>query len=113
MTDTFHYPFDQVLCLSIFDIAEPQGIQGRNRSCPHGKNIAVNPSNTCCSPLKGFNGRGMVMRFNFKYNTISLPDICQSCIFFSRFNQELAAIAGQCLQPLDRILVTAMLTPHD
>ena len=78
-----------------FEIAKTKGIECRNRSCAHRKNVAVNPAHARCCALKWLNCGRVIVRFYLKGARQTIANVHQTRIFFSRTDEQTPAVTGQ------------------
>jgi hypothetical protein len=105
-------PASRCCVLASLQVSKAQGIQGGDRSCPHRKNIAVDPPYPGCSPLEGLDSGRVIMRFDLEHYPVAAADIHQPGILFPGLYKHLFAFPGERLQPFDRVFITAVLAPH-
>ncbi len=60
----------------------------------YGKNVTVDPPYPGGSTLVGFDGTGMVMRFNFKCTSQPIPYVYQSRILITRSHEQVLSFTG-------------------
>ena len=107
-----HDAAEQMLCLRVRQISEAEGIEGCDRPGTHGENIPVDAPDACGCALKGFDGGRMVVRFDLEHHAETIADIHQTRVFITGLDEQFFAIAGESLQPSNRILVAAVFAPH-
>lgn len=92
VANTLHHTSDEMFHARIVGCTETQGVERCNWARTHGENITVNTANTRCSPLIRFDGRRVVVTFNFKHTPEIIADIYQTGILFACAHEQ--AFAG-------------------
>src|SRR5690242_17329278 len=101
-----------MLRLPFLEIAKSERIERGDRPGAHRKNIAVDTPYPRRSALERLDSGRVIMALDLEYYPKPIPYVHQSGILFTGLDQHLLPFTRQGLQPLDGILITAMLAPH-
>ena len=111
MGDAGHHPLHQTHIERILERAETQGVEQRNRPCPHGEDVPQNSSNSRCSALKRLHCRGVVVAFNLERQAVATTEIHHAGIF-PRPHQNPSSGGGKAPQQRPGISIATVLRPH-
>src|ERR1039457_5198231 len=93
------------------DRPEPQRIHDRDRSCAHGEDIPQNSTYARGRALKGFDERGVIVRFDLEGAGPAVANVDDAGVLARSLQYEFAA-RGQAFQMHTRRLIGAVLAPH-
>jgi len=113
MPDAMHDTTQEVAGPRVGEVAETQRVEGCDGAGPHGEDIPVDAAHTGGRTLKGLDGGGVVVRLDLEHHAEAVAYVYQSGVLLACRHEQPTAVARQCLQPADRIFITAMLAPHD
>jgi hypothetical protein len=113
IADALHHALQQPLGAGVAEVTEAQAVQLRDRTCAHGENVAVDPAHARCRSLVRLNGRRVVVALNFEGASQAVTDVDDPCVFLAGFHQHVWPFFGKGFEPLDGVLVRAVLAPHD
>ena len=112
IANALDHPFQQPLGAWVAEVAEAQAVQLGDGARAHGEDVAVDAANPRRRALVGLDGRGVVVTLNFERAAQSVADVDDAGILFASLHEHVGTFLGEGLQPLDRVLVRAVLAPH-
>ena len=93
-------------------IPKTQTIQLRNRTRSHGKNVPIDSPDPCGRALVWLQSGRVIVRFDFKSTTQSIPNVNNPRILLSSLHQHMLTLFRKRLEVFDGILIRTVLTPH-
>ena len=112
VADAFHHTADEAAHARVVGRAEAQAVERGDGAGAHGENIAVDTAHTGGSTLIGFDGRRVVVAFDFKNATEIIADVDQAGILFTGAHEQAFAAAGQGFELQNGVFVGTVLAPH-
>ena len=112
VADAAHHTVEQPLGLRVLEVTEAKAVQLGNGTRTHGEDVAVDAADTGGRSLVGLQRTRVVVALNLERATEAIADVHDAGILLPCLDQQMRAILGQGLEPLDGVLVAAMLGPH-
>ena len=109
--DSGNDPFDEAAGFGVRRVPESQCVQQRNRTRPHGKDIAHNTADPGCGPLIGLDIGGVVMAFHLEDRRLAVANIDDASVF-ARTANDARAGDGEFFEVQACGFIRAMLAPH-
>ena len=101
----------QVTISTLVQRTEPQGVQNRDRTCPHGKNISKDAAHAGRGTLVGLDRRRMIVRLDLEDDRQPVTDVDRPRVLAWSL-EHVRALRRQLAQQRLRRLVGAVLTPQ-
>ena len=103
---------EQPLRLGVLEVSEAEGVELGNGPGAHGEDVAVDAAHAGRRPLVGLERAGVVVALDLEGAPDAVADVDDAGVLLTRLDQQVRAVLGQGLQPLDGVLVAAVLGPH-
>ena len=104
---------EQPLGLRVLEVPEAKAVQLGNGPGAHGEDVAVDAAHSGGRALVGLQRAGVVVTLDFERAPDAIADVDDAGVLLTRLDQQMRTVLGQGLQPLDGVLVAAVLGPHD
>ena len=112
VANALDHPFQQPLGAWVAQVAKAQAVQLGDGTRTHGEDVAVDAADPRRRALVRLDGRGVVVALNLECATQPIADVDDAGILFASLHEHVGTFFGEGLQPLDRVLVRAVLAPH-
>jgi len=103
---------EQPLRLGVLEVPEAEGVELGNGPGAHGEDVAVDAAHAGGRSLVGLERTGVVVALDLESTPDAVADVDDAGVLLARLDQQMRAVLGQGLQPLDGVLVAAVLGPH-
>ena len=99
--------------LAVADIAEAERIHEEDGPCAHGEDVAQDAADARGCALEGLDRARVVVRFHLEGDAPAVADVDHAGVFLARLDQHARAGSGELAQLEPRVLIGAVLAPHD
>ena len=94
------------------DWAEAEGIEESDRARAHREDVADDAADACRRTLVGFDGGGVVVRFDLHHHAQAVANVDCSGVLRTAPGEDVRAFGGEQAEERLRVLVAAVLAPE-
>ena len=112
MRNAADHSAEQAAHLGIGEFAKTERIQRADRPRAHREDVANDAAHARGRALEGFDGAGMVVRFDLEGNRQTIADVNDAGVFLAGADQDFGRLGGEGFEQRPGVFVAAMLAPH-